>query len=213
LPATAAAAALVVVMGIFAYSGNLPEPIQSAAHVVIGAPSARHQATSRPTASATGVGRLSGSSATPDGQPKGTPSAARGAAAAGPEQGPKQWCQAYFGNPWRPGSTTWDEPDLARLEKAAGSPWLVLRYCVKYLPQLKGKDFPYPNGHGGFLPWTPSAQPPGPGHPGGPGPGSGGFGTGGPGTAPGTNSTPGSMSSAASSAAPKPAMHSASTPR
>ena len=195
LLATVPAAALVVAMGIFAYSGNLPEPIQSAAHVAIGAPSARHQVTGQPTASAAGAGGLSGSSATPVAQPTGTPSASSSAVAPAPAQGPRQWCQAFFANPWRPGSTTWDKPDFARLEKVAGSPWLVLSYCEKYLPQLKGQAFRFPNGDGGSLPWTPTAQPPWPAHP--------GSGPGGPGTVPDIGSTPGPGSP--SGAAPKPA--------
>jgi hypothetical protein len=161
--ATAAAAALVVIMGIVAYSGHLPEPIQGAAHVVIGAPSPStpHHATTRPTAPATGVGRLSGSSATPAARP--TPTAALSGSAA--TTNPRQWCQAYFKNPWRPGSRSWDMADFAKLAKAAGGSRWVLRYCFPYLtglPWSGGHDTHVPNGFdGGSWAWTPTGQAPG----------------------------------------------------
>jgi hypothetical protein len=168
--ATTAAAVLVVVMGIFAYSGHLPGPIQSAAHVVIGAPTAQHRATPRPSAHPTGVGRLSGS-ATPAARGTATATPSGSAAAAGPGQ----WCQAYFKNPWRPGSTSWDKSDFEKLGKAAGGPRWVLRYCVKYLTgslRPGGQGSHFPNGYSGGSWASPSnGQNPGQGYGSNTGPG------------------------------------------
>ncbi|MCW2930634.1 MAG: DNA-directed polymerase specialized sigma subunit, sigma24 family [Actinomycetia bacterium] len=161
---TAAAAALVLIVGIFAYSGHLPEPIQSAAHVVIGAPSVQRHATTRPTTPATGGGRLNGSSATPAaGRPTATATTAApsGSATTAPA-GPRQWCQAYFKSPWRPGSTSWDMSDFTKLAKAAGGPRWVLKYCLPYLtglPWSGGHGFRFPTGFdAGSWAWPPSGE-------------------------------------------------------
>ncbi len=187
---TAAAVALVVIMGVIAYSGHLPEPIQSAAHEVIGAPKAGHQATARRNTPVTGGGSLNGSSATPAAHAKPTAVPSGDASAPAPKAGPKQWCEAYFKNPWRPGSTSWDKSDFIKLSRAANGPWWVLRYCAPYLngPSWLGDHgFRLPAGYdGGPWAWTPSGQ--GPGHDIDTGPGSGGPGTGG---APGTGPLPG----------------------
>jgi hypothetical protein len=165
--ATAAAAALVLIMGIFAYSGHLPEPIQSAAHVVIGAPSAQQHATTRPTALATGGGRLSGSSATPVAiRPTATtttaaPSGSTSAAPTSPKQDAKQWCQAYFKDPWRQGSKSWDMSDFTKLAKAAGGARWVLKYCLPYLTgqPWSRHGFRFPTGFdGGSWAWPPSGE-------------------------------------------------------
>jgi hypothetical protein len=223
--ATAAAAVLVLIMGVFAYSGNLPEPIQSAAHVVIGAPSAQQQATTRPTAPATGGGSVNGSSATPAAtRPAATatttaPSgSSTSAAPTGPRQGPKQWCQAYFKDPWRPGSTSWDMSDFTKLAKAARGPRWVLKYCLRYLtgqPWSGGHGFRFPTGfEGGSWAWPPSGEAHGHGN-GNTGTGSGIFGgsgetTTGPavgsvpatGSASGTNSASGTSPASAGKSGP-----------
>ncbi|HEY6792825.1 MAG TPA: hypothetical protein VI365_36495 [Trebonia sp.] len=168
--ATAAAAALVLIMGIFAYSGHLPEPIQSAAHVVIGAPSAQQHATTPPTAPATGGGRLSGSSAIAAAiQPTATATttaAPSGSTSADPtvaKQESKQWCLAYFKDPWRPGSTSWDMSAFTKLAKAAGGARWVLKYCLPYLTgqPWSRHGFRFPTGFdGGSWAWPPSGEAP-----------------------------------------------------
>ena len=168
--ATATAAAFVLIMGVVAYSGYLPGPVQSAAHVVIGAPPAPHHTTVRPTVSATGGAGLSGSGAPAVEHPTATPTPSRAATATAPAQGPRQRCQAYFKNPWRPGSRSWDKTDFTKLAKAAGGPQWVLRYCFTYLkgqPWWGSPGFRFPNGFdGGVWAWTPGSQVTGPGQPG-----------------------------------------------
>jgi hypothetical protein len=216
--ASAAAAALVVIMGIVAYSGHLPEPIQSAAHVVIGAPSAQRHANTRPATPATGAGNLSGSPSTPAAAwptasaTTAAPSGSASATTAGPMQGSRQLCQAYFKNPWRPGSTSWDMSDFTKLAKAAGGPRWVLKYCLPYLrgePWSGGHGFRFPTGFdGGSWAWPPNGEGPGPGNI-STGPGSGLFGTGGEtatgpaiGSVPGTGSGPVAGSASASQSSP-----------
>jgi hypothetical protein len=151
---SAAAAALIVVIGIFAYSGQLPGPFQSAAHI-IGAP-ARHHASGHPSPSAAAP-RLNGH-ATPE------PKATAGQASTG-AAGPQEWCQAYFKNPWRPTSRSgsWDAKDFQKLAKAApGGPRLVLKFCIKYLTGpgwSPGHGYRLPPGwYGGPWAWIPDGQ-------------------------------------------------------
>ena len=153
-----AAAALAAVIGTFAYSGHLPGPFQNAAHVAIGAPSAKTSPSARPGGSARGGAGVAGQQVTP--APTPAPTAA--------PDGPRQWCQRYFADPWRPGSTSWDKSDFEKLAKAAKGPQLVLRYCAKYLDQGDGHGTPgdahhYPDGfYGGQWAWIPGSQGSGP---------------------------------------------------
>jgi len=157
---TVAALALLVIVGVFAYAGSLPGPIQNAAHVAFGAPPVKTTSASAPSEEANGSARAT--AAPVPGAREIRPSAASGPQppASATPAGPKQWCQAYFGNPWRPGSTTWDKTDFNKLAKAApgGARW-VLWYCARYLKV--GHDsgpmtYFFPAGFpGGSWAWTP----------------------------------------------------------
>jgi hypothetical protein len=159
-----AAAALAAVIGTFAYSGHLPGPFQNAAHVAIGAPSARTSPSAHPDGSAGGGTGLTGPSATQAPTPTPTPAPTSGTA----QEGPRQWCEAYFANPWKPGSTSWDKADFEKLAKVARGPQWVLWYCFK-LNQEDGHGSPsgdshhYPDGYeGGPWAWIPGSQGNGP---------------------------------------------------
>ena len=189
--AAAAAAAFVLIMGVVAYSGYLPGPVQSAAHVLNGALPAPHGSTSHPTSAATGKGSLSGSGAPAAPHPTATAAPSRTATATSPAQGPRQWCQAYFKNPWQPnGSTSWDKADFAKLAKLAGGRQWVLRYCFMYLmgqPWSGGQGLRFPPGFdGGLWAWTPGGLATRPGQPGA-------------GSAPGAGTAPAGASGSAAS--------------
>jgi hypothetical protein len=167
-----AALALLVIIGVFAYAGSLPGPIQNAAHVAFGAPPVKTAPASAPSEEVTGSARASASPMT--GATEVRPSSAsapRPSANAAPA-GPKQWCQAYFSNPWRPGSTSWDKSDFEKLARATpGGPAWVLWYCSKYLDgkhQTDGMAYLFPAGFpGGSWAWTPDrGQGRTPGYPG-----------------------------------------------
>jgi len=157
---TVAALALLAVVGIFAYAGSLPGPIQDAAHVAFGAPPVKTTAASPPTEEANGSARASASPMT--GARAIRPSTATGprpSANAAPA-GPKQLCLAYLANPWRPGATSWDKSDFEKLAKASpGGPAWVLWYCSKYVNirhQADGLPLFFPLGFpGGSWAWTP----------------------------------------------------------
>jgi hypothetical protein len=142
---TAAAAAALVVIGIFGYSGHLPGPMAGLARHV-GASSSNHQTTGP---SGSGGGEEHGTSATPVATATGGTTARATAL-----------CQAYFKDPWRNGSRSWDRSDFQALSKAAGGAKWVLRYCVqnKYLTgsTWSSGHFQYPQGYeGGPWGWTP----------------------------------------------------------
>ena len=209
--ATAAAAAFVLIMGVVAYSGYLPGPVQSAAHVLNGGLPAPHDATSRPTTPATSRPGLTGSGAPAVQHSTATAAATPSATATAPAQGPRQWCQAYFKNPWRHGSTSWDMTDFAKLAKAAHGPQWVLWYCFTYVksqPWWVGPGFRIPNGFdGGAWAWTPGSPATGPGQPGtAPVPGAGTASTGASGSSanPDAGGLPGSKATTAT--APKTAV-------
>lgn len=151
-----AAAALAMVIGTVAYSGHLPGPFQNAAHVAIGAPSAKTSPSARPSEPARGDGGVAGTSATP----APTPSPTSGTA----PDGPRQWCQRYFENPWKPGSASWDKRDFEKLAKAANGAQWVLLYCFRYLDRgdghrSTGDAHHYPDGfYGGQWAWIPGSQ-------------------------------------------------------
>jgi hypothetical protein len=181
----AAALALVVIIGAFAYAGSLPGPIQNAAHVAFGAPPVKTASASPPSVEATGAARATLPPATGARQVRPSASSAPPPSSSAAPAGPKQWCQAYFANPWRPGSTSWDKSDFEKLSKAApgGARW-VLWYCSRYLNVRKdsgGKSFFFPSNYpGGSWAWSPD-----PGQDAPPGSGSG------TGSAPGTGTMPG----------------------
>jgi hypothetical protein len=146
-----AAAALVVIVGIFAYSGNLPGPFQNAVHI-IGAP-VRHHETGHPSPSEA-AGRLNGGATLAP-----TPTASQAGTGAA---GPQEWCREYFTNPWRPGSKNWDRQDFQKLAKAANGPRWVLKFCIKYLTApgwSPGHGYRFPPGwEGGSWAWIPDGQ-------------------------------------------------------
>jgi hypothetical protein len=164
---TVAALALLAIVGLFAYAGSLPGPIQNAAHVAFGAPSVRTATPPAPTTDGSGSQRASGSpmsgarvikpSAGADAKPPASASA----------PGPRQWCQAYLSDPWKPGAKSWDKADFEKLSKVApgGSQW-VLWYCSKYVdvPSAHGgMTFFFPPGYpGGAWAWTPGHSSAGP---------------------------------------------------
>jgi hypothetical protein len=165
---SAAAVALLAIIGIFAYAGSLPGPIQNAAHVAFGAPPVK--TTSAPAPSVEGTGSPRGSRSPMTGARAIRPSATSspGSPASASPAGPRQWCTAYFSNPWKPGSKSWDKSDFEKLSKAVpgGSRW-VLWYCARYLDVKQDHDgarFSFP---GGSWAWTPGHSPDaGPGQPG-----------------------------------------------
>jgi hypothetical protein len=170
---TVAALALLAIIGVFAYAGSLPGPIQNAAHVAFGAPSVKTSPGPGASVEGTGTRRSSASpmsgarairpTATATPQPSANPAPA----------GPKQWCEGYFANPWKPGSKSWDKSDFSKLSKVVpgGSRW-VLWYCSRYLDVGNGHDgspFSFPTGYlGGSWAWTPDHNDHGgpPGYPG-----------------------------------------------
>jgi len=131
---TVAALTLLVIIGVFAYAGSLPGPIQNAAHVAFGAPPVKATLASPPSVEVTGSARATASpmAGAQEVRPSAT-SASRPTGNGGPD-GPGQWCQAYLSNPWKPGSTSWAKAAFAKLSKAApgGARW-VLWYCSRYV--------------------------------------------------------------------------------
>jgi hypothetical protein len=170
---TAAALALLAIVGIFAYAGSLPGPIQNAAHVAFGAPSVKTASASAPSVDEAGSRRAPGS-------PRPGARAIKPSAASTPQPsanaapaGAGQLCTAYLSNPWKPGSMSWDKSDFEKLSKIApgGARW-VLWYCSKYVDVKHDHDgalFSFPAGYpGGSWAWTPDHGQGGPpGYPGG----------------------------------------------
>jgi hypothetical protein len=165
---TAAALALVLIVGIFAYAGSLPGPIQDAAHVAFGAPPVKTTSAPAPSVEVTGSKRAPASPMTGAREIRPSATSAAGPPASASPAGPRQWCQAYFSNPWKPGSTSWDKSDFEKLSKVTpgGSGW-VLWYCSKYLAaghDHDGMTFSFPTGFpGGNWAWTPDRGPGGAG--------------------------------------------------
>jgi hypothetical protein len=163
---TVGALALVVILGLVAYSGYLPRPFQRDARVATGGSAATRSPSVPPSHAVTGPGGLAGSGETPAASP--TPSTAptptRTPSAAG--QAAAKLCQDYFTDPVR------DMGDFQKLSKAAGGPMNVLKYCLQYLED-------------GQMRW-----PPGIGGPPGSGRGNGGNSNTGNGTTPATGSGP-----------------------
>jgi hypothetical protein len=157
---TAAAVTLLVLIGVFAYAGSLPGPIQNAAHVAFGAPPVKATSASPPSVEVTGSARASASPMTGAREIRPSGTSAPGPTTSGAPDGPKQWCQAYLSNPWKPGSTSWDKSAFAKLSKAApgGARW-VLWYCSKYVNlghELSAMPFFFPATFpGGSWAWTP----------------------------------------------------------
>jgi hypothetical protein len=159
---TAAAVVIVAIIGIFAYAGTQPGPIQNSAHAAFGAPAVKTTAPSAPRVEVTGAVRASASSPAISGAKQHRPAitSAPGPTSDAPADGPRDECQAYFKNPWKPGSTSWDKSDFEKLSKVApgGAAW-VLWYCARYLNEphsLGGTRFFYPAGFPGHsFAWTP----------------------------------------------------------
>jgi hypothetical protein len=135
--AATGAAALVVVLGIFAYSGYLPGPFQRAARVATTAPGVNRSSSAAASRPATGPGGLAGSSATP--AASSAPSPTTSPSASGQSQAAAKLCRAYFADPWR------DMNDFMKLSKAAGGPMKVWSYCQPY---LQGEPDHLPTGSG-----------------------------------------------------------------
>ena len=157
---TIAAVALLAIIGVFAYAGSLPGPIQNAAHDAFGAPPVKTSSASAPSEEVTGSARASASPMTGAREVRPSTTSGPQPSANVAPAGPKQWCQAYFSNPWKPGSTSWDKSDFEKLARAApGGPAWVLWYCSKYVDvrhEIDSMTYFFPAGFpGSSWAWTP----------------------------------------------------------
>jgi hypothetical protein len=117
---------LIVVLGIFSYSGYLPGPFQRTSHVATGTPGAKTSSPAPASRPESGSGGLSGAGTrAPSPTPSATPAPPASASANG--KSPAKLCEAYFADPWH------DMSDFAKLSKAAGGPMKVWSYCQPYL--------------------------------------------------------------------------------